>query len=187
MVRAFIAISPDGKWRCRLATALDGLADEPLLRRVPAQNLHLTLAFLGEISQSQADSAARAVNRVGPEIPPFRLNVSGNLLVFGARRSILAAAVGGDLDRLERLRDRLQATLTEEGLPTHRRSFRPHLTLARIRPRASGRERTALRRAVGSLLEPVRVEFRVGHLGLFQSRIGPAGANYQLLERSELG
>ena len=186
-MRAFVAITPDPGTRLRLAAVLDGLTDQRLLRRVPAQNLHLTLAFLGEISPTRADSAARAVSRVGPGISPFRLSVSGDLLAFGTRRSILAAAIGGDIERLGRLRGRLLSALADEGLPTGERSFRPHLTLARIRPRASGRERKELRRAVGSLLAPARFSFRIQDLGLFRSRIGHSGASYQLLERSELG
>ncbi|MXX99483.1 MAG: RNA 2',3'-cyclic phosphodiesterase [Chloroflexi bacterium] len=186
-VRVFVAVTPDPGTRRRLAAVLEGLDDRGLLRRVPAQNLHLTLAFLGEISPTRADSAACAVSRIGPGIAPFRLDISGALSVFGSRRSILAAAVGGDLERLERLRDRLQTALAEEGLPTGERSFRLHLTLARIRPRASGRERTALRREVASLLAPVRFSFRIEDLGLYRSRIGTSGASYQLLERAELG
>lgn len=187
MIRAFVAISPDAGARQRLACALGGLADEPLLRRVPVQNLHLTLAFLGQISPAQADSATAAVKGASADLVPFGLQIDGELLALGARRSIVAAAVKGELDQLYRVWRRLQDALEENGFPASEQRFRPHLTLARIQRRAGVRERRAIWRAAESHLESLRVEFRVRELGLYRSHLGSSGASYQLLTHSVLG
>lgn len=187
MIRAFIAISPDAGARQRLACVLGGLADEPLLRRVPVQNLHLTLAFLGQISPVQADSATAAVKGASADLVPFGLHIDGDLLAFGARRSIIATAVKGDVDQLCRVWRRLQDALEENGFPASEQRFRPHLTLARIRRRAGTRERRAIWRAAESHLESLRVQFRVREIGLYQSHLGSSGASYQLLTHAELG
>lgn len=187
MIRAFIAISPDAKAGRRLAAAMAGMADEPLLRRVPEENLHLTLAFLGDISPAQADSAANAVRRAGADLVPFGLRVDGELSKLDARGRVIAVAVKGDIDQLERMRHHLREALSDNGLPETERRFQPHLTVARVRPRASARERRAIWRAAESALEPVRLGFRVRSLGLYRSHIGPSGARYQLLAQSGLG
>ena len=187
MIRAFIAISPDEDACRHLAAALGRLVDEPLLRPIPAENLHLTLAFLGEIGTVQVDSATAAVRSVGAKLVPFGLHIDGELLALDARRRVLAVAVKGDIDPLNRLWRQLQHALAENGFPATERRFRPHLTLARIRPRASARERSAIWRAAESSLEPLHVEFGVRGLGLYRSHIGSSGASYQLLAQSEPG
>lgn len=187
MIRAFLAISPGGGARHRLAAALDGLANEPLLRRVPVQNLHLTLAFLGQISPAQIDSATAAVSRASADLDPFRLQIDGELLALGARRSIIATAVKGDVDQLYRMWRKVQDALEENGFHASEQEFRPHLTLARIRRRAGTRERRAIWRAAESQLAPLRIEFQVRELGLYRSHLGKSGARYQLLARSEFG
>jgi 2'-5' RNA ligase len=185
MIRAFVAISPGAGTRQRLAAALGGLADEPLLRRVPVRNLHLTLAFLGQISPVQADSATAAVKGVSADLGPFGLRIGGGLLALGARRSIIAVAVKGEVDQLHRMRRRLQDALAENGIAASEQRFRPHMTLARIQRAASARERRVIWQAAESRLATLQVEFRVQNLGLYRSHLESSGARYQLLAQSE--
>lgn len=187
MIRAFIAISPDGDACRRLTGALDGLAGAPRLRRVPAQNLHLTLAFLGQISPVQADSAAAAVQWAAAGAVPFGLQIDGQLLALGARRRIIAAALKGDTGQLDRLWRRVREALSDKGFASDERRFQPHMTLARIQRTASARERRAIWQAAEIRLATLQVEFRVQELGLYRSHLGPSGARYQLLTQSEFG
>ena len=148
--------------------------------------MHLTLAFLGEINPVEADSAAAAARLAAADMVPFGLRIEGELAAVGGRRRILAAAVRGDIERLNAAWTRVRAALAENGFQATERRFRPHLTLARIRPRATTRQRRAIWRAAESQLDKLQVEFRVRHLGLYKSRLGPSGASYRLLARAEL-
>ena len=97
-------------------------------RFTQADNLHLTLAFLGETPEEKLVLAREAMESV--RIPPFLLHVGG----FGYFRR-----EGGDIfwagversESLASLHRQLSAQLRDRGFALERRSFRPHLTLAR--------------------------------------------------------
>ena len=89
---------------------------------VPAQNLHMTLAFIGEY-----DDPARikeVISRV--PVPEFRMSLSdmGN---FG---NILWAGVKGNQKLKAYVKD-LRSALDAEGIPYDRDKFVPHITLIR--------------------------------------------------------
>lgn len=90
------------------------------------ENLHLTLAFLGETQNLQG--AQRALSAL--ESPPFTLHFEG---LGSFRRD------GGDLywlgarqcEQLTALHRQLATLLRAEGFRLEQRPFRPHLTLGR--------------------------------------------------------
>ena len=90
------------------------------------ENLHLTLAFLGETDRLSA--ARRAAEQLGEE--PFRLSLKG---VGSFRRgdSELFWAGVNLTSELKRLQSVLSGCLREEGFSLENRRFQPHLTLAR--------------------------------------------------------
>ena len=89
---------------------------------VPAQNLHLTLAFIGEYDDPEK---VKEVLRSVP-LPPFRMSLSekGN---FG---NLLWAGVKGN-QKLSAYVKELRAALKEEGIPFENDKFIPHITLIR--------------------------------------------------------
>ena len=89
---------------------------------VPAQNLHMTLAFIGEYDDPE--KVKKVLKKV--PMPEFRLSLSekGN---FG---NILWAGVKGN-QKLKAYVKELRAALDEEGIPYDRSSFVPHITMIR--------------------------------------------------------
>jgi len=98
---------------------------------------HVTLAFLGDIDESQVAAAEAALSAVASAWPrehagpaPLQLADGGR---FGSGAStILWAGLHGDLGRLTDLAGQVNHELTQVGLPSgDGKPFRPHLTLAR--------------------------------------------------------
>ena len=89
----------------------------------PPENLHLTLAFLGETEALSGATAALAAIRARP----FSLSVDGPLGRFG---DVWWAGVTADR-ALEDLALSLQADLRARGFSLEERPFRPHITLVR--------------------------------------------------------
>ena len=89
---------------------------------VPAANLHMTLAFIGEYDDPK--KVKQVIARV--PVPKFRLALSekGN---FG---NILWAGVKGN-QKLSAYVKELRAALKEEGIPFENDKFIPHITLIR--------------------------------------------------------
>ena len=183
MIRAFAAIFSDPEAR----HPLDGLEDDPWVRLIPAPNLHLTLAFLGEIPAARVQAAGEALVCAAAGLEPFQLGLGGRLASLDRRRRVVAADIDGELDRLELLWNRLQAALADAGFPTPGREFRPHLTLARIRRDSTAAARRRIFQRAGQRLAPLRIGFRVDEVGLYRSRLGAGGASYTPLRLVKLG
>lgn len=92
------------------------------------QNLHLTLAFLGEVKQEKVPSIQRIMDSI--PVQPFLLQL-GNTGTF--RRS------GGDIywigvkpePSLLQMQSFLTRELRKNGYPIEQRAYRPHVTLGR--------------------------------------------------------
>lgn len=122
-MRLFIAIQLSDPMKKALVNMMHELKKQGVEGNyVPAQNLHMTLAFIGEY-----DDPARikeVISRV--PVPEFRMSLSdmGN---FG---NILWAGVKGNQKLKAYVKD-LRSALDAEGIPFDRDKFVPHITLIR--------------------------------------------------------
>ena len=122
-MRLFIAIRLSDEMKKALVACMHDLKKQGVEGNyVPAQNLHMTLAFLGEYDDP---SKVKEVIRKVP-LPEFRLALSekGN---FG---NILWAGVKGNQKLKTYVKD-LRAALAAEGIPFDKEKFVPHITLIR--------------------------------------------------------
>ncbi len=122
-MRLFIALPLPDALREALLRAQENLRRQGVRANFSREeNLHLTLAFLGEVEA--AAGAQEAV--LSLDAPAFALTLAGS----GAFGDLLWAGIqnNGDLDRLAA---RVRRALEEHGLPYDRKPFRPHITLAR--------------------------------------------------------
>lgn len=122
-MRLFIAIQLSDEMKKSLVACMHDLKKQGVEGNyVPAQNLHMTLAFIGEYDDP---SKVKEVIRRVP-LPEFRLTLSekGN---FG---NILWAGVKGNQKLKTYVKD-LRAALSAEGIPFDTEKFVPHITLIR--------------------------------------------------------
>lgn len=98
-------------------------------RRVPAENFHLTLLFLGEVGVAQLAAVLAAAAAVRP--PGERLRVSLDRLEAWRRSGVLVLAPAQPPPALLRLAYNLQQAMEPLGLAPEATDYRPHLTLAR--------------------------------------------------------
>lgn len=99
-------------------------------RPTPWDNLHLTLAFLGEQSEHTAEAVHDALETLRAPAPV--LTFSGGT-VFGGRhgQAVAIEAQGGPA--LGQLQERILSRLRSAGVTPDRRRFRPHVTLSRLK------------------------------------------------------
>lgn len=101
------------------------------VRRIPLSEIHLTLHFLGDVSDSACDELRKALRRI--EGKAFRL-VLGNAGLFGghSRPEILWAGVERHAQLLT-LHSQIANCLRTLSLRIESREYSPHLTLARMK------------------------------------------------------
>jgi 2'-5' RNA ligase len=157
MARLFFALWPDAAAQAALAAKSKEVARRCAGRPVPGANLHLTLAFLGEVDAG-AIPALRHAARPGPEAA-FEL-VLDQLGAF-ARAGVAWAGCRRPPQELIALQAGLARRIREAGFAPDERAFAAHLTLARrIREPLAPEPMEAVRWRVGSfaLVESVRGE-----------------------------
>ena len=122
-MRLFIAILLSPEMQKALVACMHDLKKQGVEGNyVPAENLHMTLAFIGGYDDPK--KVKQVLERV--PLPRFRLTLSekGN---FG---NLLWAGVTGNQKLSAYVKD-LRAALKEEGIPFENDKFIPHITLIR--------------------------------------------------------
>ncbi|UKL13982.1 RNA 2',3'-cyclic phosphodiesterase [Dissulfurimicrobium hydrothermale] len=189
MARIFIAIDiPDNCCnivRDRLAVwrsyRSDSRAD---IRWVRSDNLHLTLKFLGDVSEDRLDLVYSASRQTAASHDAFPLYLSGTGVFPGTDNPrVLWIGIKGALDALCSLQGDLDLLLERAGFPTETRPFSPHLTTGRVRSR-----RRIARFLNTYLEEPIEsAPFDVKEIAIYKSEITGNGPLYHILARYPLG
>ena len=183
-VRAFIAIELPNSVKSALSQLQDSLkqGDHAAVKWVNPDGIHLTLKFLGNIASGAIPELTKAISDAARGIAPLRLGLT-QLGVFPNLRAPRAVWVGlgGEIATLSVIQENIESALIPLGFPPERRAFSPHLTLGRVRERASPAEQRRLGAAVASLKTDTRLSFTVDSLSLMRSRLTREGAFYSRL------
>jgi 2'-5' RNA ligase len=175
--RLFVALELPDDVRAALA-ALGAAADPDVWRPVAPDALHLTLAFLGSRPPADARAIARVLEaQAGTPAP--RLALGAALLLPPRRARVLTVALDDPEGTLGRLQARVSDGLAAAAVyAPEKRPFRPHVTVARLRPRARPPREVAA--DAGS--QP----FTAAHLTLYRSQLHPKGVRYAAVARVSL-
>jgi 2'-5' RNA ligase len=174
-LRLFVAVDIPAAARSSLTAWTDEAAPVEV-RRVPAENLHVTLAFLGMCGQRDAPAAGAVLATVAR--PVGALRTAGALWLPPRRPGVLAIGLQHEPALAELQRD-LSVALTDAiGFEPERRAFQAHVTVGRVR--RGTKVRTA------QPLQPPALEFPATAVTLYRSCTGPAGSRYEALARAVL-
>jgi len=168
--RLFFALWPDEKTREQLQRLSEHHVPDHA-RPVKRENLHATLAFLGD----QPESILPELNQAAIQSQAGACELILDHLEVWKRSQILSLCPSQVPDPLTALYGALKQRLGEAGLETETRPYRPHVTLAR---------KVKLRMP---LPEIQAIEWWINEFVLVESVIGKQGATYQVLERYPLG
>jgi RNA 2',3'-cyclic 3'-phosphodiesterase len=183
-IRSFVAIELPDEARKGLARLRSELErhDHRFVKWVDPDGIHLTLKFLGNIPFRRVAEITAAMEQSARGISPFHLEISG-LGVFPNLKQVRVfwVGIGGELDKLSRLQQTVDAALAALGFDREERPFVPHLTLARIRQGASPSERRSFGELVDSAIFEDKYQIGVESVSLMKSQLTPAGALYTRL------
>ena len=184
-MRAFVAISLPEPLRAALferqstfRAACGGVRGDEI-RWTRPEGIHLTLKFLGEISDQQVRQVTEALKMLRT-FQKFVIELKGFGFFPDARRPrVFWAGVVSPPD-LSALANRVEHLIESLGFTREEHAFTPHLTLARFkRPRPQ----PALEALIGQQGDASLGEFEVSEFFLFESRLSPRGAEYLKIAR----
>jgi 2'-5' RNA ligase len=182
-VRAFVAVVPPPAALATAGEAVNALRGTYAgVTWVPVERMHLTLAFLGDVTDDVAARVGSGLAEAVRDVLPFALRVEGGgAFPRAARPNVLWAGVTGDVDALDALARKAFRVARAAGVAMERTPYVPHLTVARVRRRDLDGS------AAVAALDAVRGEpWQVTEAVLMRSHLGPK-PSYEPLARAPLG
>ena len=178
-MRSFIAIELSEAAK----SALAGLQQELKkcgadIRWVKAENIHLTLKFLGNIEDEIVDDVLRIIEGICKKLRVFDLDIKGTGAFPNLRSPrVLWVGVNSNAD-IAALQNEIEAGMSSLGFARENRKFTPHLTLGRFRSS----------QCKGPLLKKVELFknrkyglINVRAVALMRSDLSPSGARHSVI------
>jgi len=190
MTRTFIALELDEPLQRYLGRIIRRMAQElPSLCWVDPAGIHLTLAFLGQLSDEQLSAAISAAELAARKVSAFdfRLSHPG---IFGTPRQPRVIWIGVDESsgKLLQLQRELNLELAQRGFEVDKRPFSPHLTLSRVKAPLKAEEQQSLQRLLTVKdRQPSSPTMHASQISVMKSELSPMGAKYTCLRNVDLG
>jgi len=151
-MRCFVACCPDDPTRDRLNRIAGAVIGRyPGARRVSTDNLHLTLAFIGELALPPARAAAVALREIRDEPFDWCIDRVGR---FDRARVLWAG--GPEEPRLPELAERVRTCLQTLQIRFDAKRFAAHVTLLRDLPARRGNDSTDAVESIDPFVWPIR-------------------------------
>lgn len=155
------------------------------VRWLTAEQMHLTLKFLGDVPDADVPVVCEALREVAGRTPAFEIEVAGlGCFPPGGSARIVWAGLNEPTGVLALCRERCEAAFADLGFHRENRGFTPHLTIGRVKePRDSHEIRAAVAH---------HAHFRGGRqdvteIVMFESFLKREGAEYAAVARCDLG
>ena len=188
LLRAFIAVEIPLVIRETLYKAVAPLKKDigEAVRWVSIENMHLTLKFLGDVSDSNVEILSEMLRAEADLFHCFELRLRG----LGAfpnlkRPRVIYSGIEAPAT-LEALQRGIESASRRLGYESEQRGFSPHLTIGRVRQSITSGDQQNIRRA----LEQTRIDSpgtaRVDSVHLYKSDLKPAGSVYTRLYSAPL-
>jgi len=186
-VRSFIAVDPSEEVIGHLIDAIDRMRQgSGGIRWLREDQIHLTLKFLGSVDEEiLSDKIYPRLTQLAQASLPIKLQVRGiGFFPSPDRPRVVWAGIEGQVESLKALQERIEASVQAFSGSCEDRTFRPHLTLGRVR---EPHKRYGIGRMM-MLGETVEFgAFMADRLILYKSELTPGGARYTKLSTFKLG
>jgi 2'-5' RNA ligase len=140
--------------------------------------MHLTLKFLGEITDNQLVEVCKAIKEVSAGYKGFDLNIETVGSFGGKSARVLWIGSGSGSETITKIAEDIEQRLEKIEFPREARPFTAHLTLCRIKSFKAGLE-------MANLAEDYK-DFKAGaafidEIKVYQSQLTPQGPIYTVL------
>jgi 2'-5' RNA ligase len=187
-IRSFIAVELETEIKKRMEEFIDKLRPAKAgVKWIEAQNMHITLRFLGDIEENMIPKLSQALEEVLKDRKIFTLKFGGlNAFPNLRRPRVLVVGVREGADGLVRIHDELEEKITELGFEKDDKKFSPHLTLGRVRSSKNKDRLMEIFAELGPIVEEQGLTSKVEKVILMKSQLTPQGPTYTPLSEFKL-
>ena len=183
IVRCFIAIRLSPTIILQISSYIEALQKiSQDIRWTKAENIHLTLKFLGEIEDSRADMVKEKLYSVSKVFSQFSLKISGSGSFPGRKRPRVfwLGMEQSHENPLFTVHKWIEDNLHTLGFEKEKRRFSPHLTIGRVRSKYPADFTDLFSFMDKNPFPPI--DLKVENLFFIQSFLKPTGAEYNIIE-----
>lgn len=177
MKRIFIGIKaePEGTLLRMISSFKAVLANEKIKWVDPA-NIHITLAFLGDIEEERIKAATIVLSKICSDFSRFSFHISGMGLFRNFQNPRIIWAGIDNADELSGINGLIVRGLRDTGFNLEERPFSPHITLARIK---YVKDKSLLMETLERYSDTDFQDVDVKEVILFESILRPEGPLYK--------
>jgi 2'-5' RNA ligase len=148
--------------------------------------MHLTLKFLGDVSQPNVEFLIQMLRQQADLVSPFTIQLTG-LGCFPSPKRPRVIFIGVQAPAaLAALQREIESASRRLGYESEERPFSPHLTLGRVKQNIAASDQHSIRRAIEGTQVDVLGSARVDSVHLYKSELQPSGSVYTRLYSAPL-
>ena len=181
-MRTFIAIELSKEAKNEISKIAEKIIKKNIImaRFVEPENLHLTLKFLGEVSEKELEKIKEKLSEIKQEGFDVLL---GKIGFFSPNFvKVIWIELLCKENEIQRLQGQIENKLEEIGFMKEKREFQSHITLARVK---SLRDRQGFLDFIEKT-EVKKIDFKVKSFKLISSELTPEGPIYKTIQEFEL-
>ena len=154
------------------------------IKWVKSKNIHLTLKFIGEVSEEMVTKIRDILSNNNFNMEPFELKLTGSGK-FGRGKDLNIVWVGIDRnDKLELLFGQIEIALEKIGIKREIRPFKPHITVGRNKKPFNFK---SILQLIEENTHSFISKFKVEHFQINKSELTQTGPIYSTLKEISLG
>jgi 2'-5' RNA ligase len=180
LIRAFIAIELPEEIHEGLKKLQNELKDRMRdVRWTKYGNVHLTLKFLGDTETKKIDAIGKTLQDIADSFSPFVISLAGIGAFPNSRKpSVIWTGINKGINETISLANQIEKAMEKFGFEREKRSFKPHLTIGRVREikYPSELKATLDNSNIGEI-----GKFTADRISLIKSQLDPAGSIYTTL------
>jgi len=179
--RIFIAINLPEDAKEKLLAYQERWPEVPA-RWTTKENLHLTLAFLGNTSDQELAEVCKLIKEVGERHQPFSIECTGITYWPPRKAPRIICGIMRRSPKLSALREDMETALAHSNkihYQPEKQPFSPHLTLARLR--TFELQRMELEE-LPDVNEEISISFQVKSIEVMESALRRSGAEYSVIQ-----
>lgn len=180
-MRVFIAVELPEKVKRGIAQVQERIKKTSnRIKWVDSSSMHITLKFLGEVSEDSLDGIYRISGEVAEEFSPFTIKIEGTGVFPDYNNPrVIWMGIGEGALQLAEIARKLEEKLHQRGFPRERRKWVPHLTLGRVKQLT---DRENIRNLIIREEKTPGGVAEIREITVMQSRLTPQGAIYTPLQ-----